>query len=250
MGYLLNPISFQAHAASPSGRSIGSIEVDENLYARSIVPIDLHRPSLEADELFASDLRARVGDALRLHVARVFVEVLAQDVRAHVAPDCRKEVGGGAAPRRSLPAVDERDDRMDDGGNSPRLQLESAPIPFTPLRRPLLGSVLQIPRLEFLGAEVPQRRVYADPVVEALDVLEYLQRRPLPGLERARVHTLGFYEAHERLHRRVVPRRRYGSHRGLDAGVAHGPAQKQGDVLAAVDAPLSVKSNSRFCIAF
>ena len=123
MGYLLNPISFQAHAASPSGRPIGSIEVDGNLYARSIVPIDLHRPSLEADELFAFGLPARVGDALRLHVARVLVEVLAQNVRPHVAPDRRKEVGGGAAPRRSLPAVDERDDRMDDGGNSPRLQL-------------------------------------------------------------------------------------------------------------------------------
>lgn len=48
------------------------------------------------------------------------------------------------------------------------------PIPLTPLRHLLLGSVFQIPRLEFLGAEVPQRRVHADPVVEALDVLEYL----------------------------------------------------------------------------
>ena len=93
MGYLLNPFS-----PSRSVSALGSIGVDENLYARSIVPIDLHRPSLEADELFASGLPARVGDALRLHVARVLVEVLAQDVRPHVAPDCRKEVGGGAAP--------------------------------------------------------------------------------------------------------------------------------------------------------
>lgn len=118
MGYLLNPIS-PSHTVS----ALGSIRDDENLYTRSIVPIDLHRPSLEADELFASGLPARVDDALRPYVARVLIEVLAQDVRPHVAPDCRKEVGGGAAPRRRLPAVDERDERMDDGGDGPRLQL-------------------------------------------------------------------------------------------------------------------------------
>lgn len=96
---------------------------DVNPYTLAIVPIDLHRPSLEADELFASGLPARVDDALRLHVARVLVEVLAQDIRPHVASDCRKEVGSGAASRRRLPAVDERDDRMDDGGDGPCLQL-------------------------------------------------------------------------------------------------------------------------------
>lgn len=50
----------------------------------------------------------------------------------------------------------------------------------------------------------------------------------------SRVRALGFYEAHERLRRCVAPRRRYESHRGLDAGAAHGPAQKRGDVPAAV----------------
>ena len=55
---------------------------------------------------------------------------------------------------------------------------ESTPIPFTPLRRHLDGA-LHIPRLELRGAEIAQSRVDPDPVVEALYVLEDLERRPL-----------------------------------------------------------------------
>lgn len=42
-------------------------------------------------------------------------------------------------------------------------------------------------RLELRGAEVPERREYPRAVVEALDVLEYLQRGPLARLEGPRV---------------------------------------------------------------
>ena len=44
-------------------------------------------------------------------------------------------------------------------------EFESTPIPFTPLRCPR-GGILRVPRLELLGAEVPQRGVYPHPVVE------------------------------------------------------------------------------------
>lgn len=83
---------------------------------------------------------------------------------------------------------------------------ESTPISFTPLRRLQAAIVLgPVGPLELLGAEVSQRRVGPYPVVEALDVLEDLERRPLSALEGARVHALGLDDAHERLHRRVVP---------------------------------------------
>lgn len=45
--------------------------------------------------------------------------------------------------------------------------------------------------LELLGAEAPQRRVGPCPVVEALDVLEDLERRPLSALEGAHVGDVG-----------------------------------------------------------
>ena len=110
---------------------------------------------------------------------------------------------------------------------------ESTPIPFTPLRR-IHGGALPMPRLELRRAEVPQRRVDPDPVVESPDVLEDLERCLLARLEGSRMHALGLDEAHERLHGRVVPRGRDGAHRGLDAGIPHGPAQQQRGVLAAV----------------
>ena len=86
---------------------------------------------------------------------------------------------------------------------------ESTPISFTPLRRLQAAIVLgPVGQLELLGAEVSQRRVGPCPVVEALDVLEDLERRPLSALEGAGVHALRLDEPHERLHRRVVPRAR------------------------------------------
>ena len=106
-----------------------------------------------------------------------------------------------------------------------------------------------MPRLELLGAEVAERGVDPHPVVEALDVVEYLQCRLIPRLERAGVHALRLDESHERLHRRVVPRARDRAHRRPDAGLAHRLADQERDVLAPVDALLSVKSNSRACAA-
>ena len=73
---------------------------------------------------------------------------------------------------------------------------ESTPISFTPLRRLQAAIVLgPVGPLELLGAEVSQRRVGPCPVVEALDVLEDLERRPLSALEGARVHALGLDDA-------------------------------------------------------
>ena len=91
---------------------------------------------------------------------------------------------------------------------------ESTPIPFTPLRRPR-GGILRVPRLELLGAGVPQRGVYPRPVAGAPDAPEDLQRRLVARLERAGVHAPGLDGPHERLHRGVVPRRRYGPMEGL-----------------------------------
>ncbi len=101
----------------------GSMRVDGNLYAGTIVPIDPDRPPFEADELLAPGLPAGVGHALRLHIARVLVEVLAQDVGAHAAADRGKEVGRRAAPRGRLPAPHEGYDGVHDIGHRPRLQL-------------------------------------------------------------------------------------------------------------------------------
>lgn len=88
--------------------------------------------------------------------------------------------------------------------------------------------------LELLGAEVAQRRVRPDPVVEALYVLEDLERRSLAALEGARVRALGIDGAHERLRRRVVSRRGDRAHRGPYAGFPHGLARRERGVLAAV----------------
>ena len=90
-----------------------------------------------------------------------------------------------------------------------------------------------MPRLELLGAEVPRRGVYPHPVAESLDALEDLERCPLARLEGPRMHAPGPDGAHERLHGRVVPRGRDGAHRGLDAGIPHGPARQQRGVPAA-----------------
>lgn len=65
------------------------------------------------------------------------------------------------------------------------------------------------------------------PVVEALYVLEYLQRRLLAALEGARVHALRLDEAHRRLHGRVVPGRGDRPHRGPDAVLPHDAAEQQ-----------------------
>lgn len=59
-----NGILAKPDSPSHTVSALGSIRVDENLYTRSIVPIDLHRPSFEADELFTSGFPARVGDTL------------------------------------------------------------------------------------------------------------------------------------------------------------------------------------------
>lgn len=88
--------------------------------------------------------------------------------------------------------------------------------------------------LELLWAEVAQRRVRPDPVVEALDVLEGLEGRALAALEGARVHAPGLDGAHERLHGGVVPGRRYRPHRRLDPGPPHRPAEQERGVLRAV----------------
>ena len=96
------------------------------------------------------------------------------------------------------------------------------------------GGAFPVPRLELLGAEVAERGVRPHPVVEALDVLEYLQRRLLAALEGARVHALRLHEAHQRLHRGVVPRRRDRPRRGPDAVVAHGAAEPERHVLRPV----------------
>ena len=82
-------------------------------------------------------------------------------------------------------------------GHDLESESESTPIPFTPLRRHLDGA-LHIPRLELRGAEIAQSRVDPDPVVEALYVLEDLERRLLARLEGPRVHALRLDEAHER----------------------------------------------------
>ena len=109
---------------------------------------------------------------------------------------------------------------------------ESTPISFTPLRRLQAAIVLgPVSPLELLGAEVSQRRVGPCPVVEALDVLEDLERRPLSALEGAGVHALRLDEPHERLHRRVVPRARDRARRRPDAGLAHRLAYQERDVL-------------------
>ena len=110
---------------------------------------------------------------------------------------------------------------------------ESTPIPFTPLRCPR-GGILRVPRLELLGAEVPQRGVHPHPVAGAPDALEDLQRRLVARLERAGVHAPGLDEPHERLHRGVVPRRRYGAHGGPDARGAHRLPERERRVLGAV----------------
>ena len=112
---------------------------------------------------------------------------------------------------------------------------ESTPIPFTPLRRHRVAVLLgPVGPLELLGAEVSQRRVRPDPVAGALDALEDLQRRLIARLERAGVHALGFDEPHGRLHRGVVPRRRYGAHGGPDARGAHRLPEQGRRVLGAV----------------
>ena len=99
-----------------------------------------------------------------------------------------------------------------------------------------------MPRLELLGAEVAERGVDPHPVVEALDVVEYLQCRLIPRLERAGVHALRLDEPHERLHRRVVPRARDRAHRRPDAGLAHRLADQERDVLAPVVAMVDAAS--------
>lgn len=63
---------------------------DENPYTLTIVLIVPYRPPREEGEPFAPFLPARVGGALGLHVVRVLVEELAQDVRPHAAPDRKK----------------------------------------------------------------------------------------------------------------------------------------------------------------
>ena len=76
---------------------------------------------------------------------------------------------------------------------------ESAPIPFTPLRRHRSAALPgPVGPLELLGTEVPQRRVDPLAVVEALDVVEYLQGGLLARLECAGVRALGLDEPHER----------------------------------------------------
>lgn len=73
-----------------------------------------------------------------------------------------------------------------------RTESESTPIPFTPLRRHRSAALPgPVGPLELLGTEVPQRRVDPLAVVEALDVVEYLQGGLLARLECAGVHALG-----------------------------------------------------------
>ena len=88
------------------------------------------------------------------------------------------------------------------------------------------------------------------PVVDDLDALEQVQRRLLARGVGLRMHALRLHDVHERLHGGVVPRRRYRPHRRADAVLSHGLGQKQRHVLRAVDALLSVKSNSRARSAF
>ncbi len=86
-------------------------------------------------------------------------------------------------------------------GPAPLTRTESTPISFTPLRRLQAAIVLgPVGPLELLEAEVSQRRVGPCPVVEALDVLEDLERRPLSALEGARVIWQHFFgQGYERI---------------------------------------------------
>lgn len=103
--------------------------------------------------------------------------------------------------------------------------------------------------LELLWAEPAKRGVNPGPVVEALYVLEYLERRFLSAGEGARVHAFRPDDPHQGFRHGVVARARDRPHGRRDSVLLHGLADQQRHVLAPMDAPLSVKSNLRSRIA-